>query len=224
MNFLELCKRVRQEAGISGTGPSSVLNQGGEMRRVVDWVISAWTEIQLTRKNWMWMRGSFSFQTVANDHDYSASEADIAARFRMWDRTTLRLYKTSEGVANEFYIPFISYHDYLMVYMTGTQTPTRPVCFTVAPDMKLLLGPKPDGEYTVRGDYWKASQTLAADEDIPEMPEEYHLYIVAAALEKYALYESATEVLARARQDKRFYKNQVEATQLPPMEMAEPLC
>jgi len=35
MNFLQLAQRVRQEAGISGDGPVSVVNQTGEMKRVV---------------------------------------------------------------------------------------------------------------------------------------------------------------------------------------------
>lgn len=224
MTFLELCKAVRREAGISGTGPVSVADQTGEMARIVDWVKSSWTEIQLLRQNWMWMRVEFSFQTTENDYDYTPEEAGITERFRKWDTESMRIYLTSEGVANEWALPYSSYNEYLRLYLTGTQSPNRPICHAIAPSLKLLLGPKPNGIYTVSGEYWKAAQTLTEDADEPELPAEFHELIVWWALEHYALFESAGEVLVRAQKKIQFYKSRLENNQLPMMEMADPLC
>jgi hypothetical protein len=224
MDFLALCKRLRQEAGISGTGPSAVTNQTGEMGRVVGWIGAAWSEIQMLHQNWMWMRGSFSFNTTLNDYDYTPANAGISERFRQWDTETLRIYKTSEGVGNEFDLPYIPYNQYLRLYLTGTQTANRPICFTIGPDMKLLLGPKPNGIYTVSGEYWKSEQELAADDDEPELPSEFHMMIVWWALEHYGLFESAGEVIIRAKKKIKFFKPRLEKNQLPMMEQADTLC
>ena len=80
--YLEICKRVRQEAGIAGTGPASVLNQTGEYKRVVDWVASAWEDLQNKRSDWLWMQGDFTFVTIASQDSYTPVEAGIATRFR----------------------------------------------------------------------------------------------------------------------------------------------
>ena len=49
MTFLELCRRLAREVDASGSGPSAVTGQTGENRRIVDWVASAWQDIQLQR-------------------------------------------------------------------------------------------------------------------------------------------------------------------------------
>jgi hypothetical protein len=223
MTFLEICKAVRREAGISGTGPVTVVNQTGEMARIVGWVKAAYRDIQRWRKNWRWMRGSFSFNTTASDYDYTPAEAGIATRFRMWDRLTVRIYLTSLGLGNQRFIPFIDYHEFIRIYLTGPIVEGAPVCYTIAPDNSLMFGPSPDGIYTVVGDYWKAIEELELDADEPDFPEEYHDLIVWVALEKYGFYESAGEVVARAQREIRRGKRELEATQLPFLGTAGPL-
>ena len=49
MTYLELCQTLRREAGVSGVGPASVVDQSGEYLRLVEWIKAAWTEIQLLR-------------------------------------------------------------------------------------------------------------------------------------------------------------------------------
>jgi hypothetical protein len=223
MTFLEICKRVRQEAGISGSGPSSVVGQTGEMKRIVDWVNTAWEDVQLSRPNWNWMRAGFSFQTVTGDYDYTAAEAGIATRFSQWDVDTIKSYRTSQGVGAEFELGELAYSRYRSIYLTGPQPSGTPICFALAPDRKLLLGPNPDGIFTVSGEYWKSPQVLVVDADVPEMPADYHMLIVWQALESYAFYESATEVLARAEKYSKRYKYRLELNQLPDVMMADPL-
>ncbi len=223
MTFLELCKCVRQEAGVSGTGPVTVANQTGELKRIVDWTSEAYKEIQLMRPNWNWLRDDFDFQTTLDDYDYTPAQAGITERFHAWDIDTIKSFRTSIGVSNEYELGELLYRQYRKIYLTGFQSSGTPIIFSIAPDKKLLIGPKPDGIYTVSGQYWKTPQLLAADGDIPEMPEEFHMFIVWQALEHYALYESAGEVLIRAQKNIKFYKNRLENSQLPDVQMAEPL-
>ena len=73
MNFLSLCKRLRQEAGYSGSGPSSVTNQAGESKRVVDWINDAWLDIQGMRSDWRFMLEPFSVSLVSGESSVSVS-------------------------------------------------------------------------------------------------------------------------------------------------------
>lgn len=223
MNFLELCQAVRREAGISGSGPTAVTNQIGEMDRVVNWVKTAWNDIQTMRPNWMWMRATFIFNTTASDHDYTPAQAGIASRFSAWSPTSFRIYKTSAGLSNQYHLPEISFDDFRRIYLTNTRVEGTPVCFAIAPDLSIVLGPFPDGIYTVEGEYWKAPQTLTANADTPEMPAQFHPLIVWKALEHYGYFESATEVIARAQKEMKFYRNRLQLNQLPDTAMAEPL-
>jgi hypothetical protein len=223
MTYLQLCQQLREKAGISGTGPSAVTGQTGEMQRIVNWVNQAWEEIQLKHTNWNWMRGDFSFQTVANDYDYSPADAGIASRFSQWDQSTIKSFRTSIGVSNEYELQFLHYLRYRSLYLTGPQPSGTPICFAFAPDRKLLIGPKPDGIFTVSGQYWKAPQTLSTNTDEPEMPAEFHMLIVWKALEMYGWYESAAEVIAVAEKKITFYMNRLEINQLPSVMMADPL-
>lgn len=223
MTFLEICKRVREEAGISGLGPATVVSQSGEMGRVVSWTRSAYDMIQLQRNNWNWLRAEFEFDTTLNKYDYTPLEAGITERFSQWDSDTIKSFRTSVGISNEFELGELLYRQYRSVYLTGPQPPGTPICFAVAPDQKLLLGPKPDGVFTVSGQYWKTPQRLSLDADVPEMPAQFHELIVWKALEAYGLYESAGEVIARAQKNITFYMGKLELNQLPDVQMAEPL-
>lgn len=223
MTFLELCKRVRQEAGVSGSGPATVVGQVGEMKRIVDWVNSAWEDVQLARPDWYWMRASFNFTTTLNDEQYSSTDVGIATRFSMWDINSFRIYDTTVGVNDQIELPFIRYTDYRDVYMTGPQVTSRPYEFTIAPNLDLLLGPKPNGTFRIDGDYYKSPQTLSADADIPELPSQFHMIIVYRALMLYARYEAAAEIYGDAEMNYRRLMRRLELNQMPDSYPAEPL-
>ena len=59
MTFLELCQTVRQEVGVSGTGPSTVLSQEGQLKVIVDFVAASDFEIQVLWEDWdfLWAHG-----------------------------------------------------------------------------------------------------------------------------------------------------------------------
>lgn len=88
MNYLDLCKRVSQEAGYSGSGPSKVTGQTGEMQRVVSWVQDAWIELQQQQKYWRFMLSSFdvtmnqgeSSVTVAADYKRTKKDSVVVTR------------------------------------------------------------------------------------------------------------------------------------------------
>lgn len=231
MNFLQLCQRVRQDCGISGTGPASTLNQTGENKRIVDWVSSAYEDLQLKRSNWYWMRGNFEFNTTIDKANYTPIEAGIfeviggenVSNFAQWDNETIRLWPASESETNARFIPYISYQHYLMSRMTPADNANRPSRFTVMPNLSLQLAPKPDAVYAVKGDYFKKPHILVTTLEVPALPDQFHMAIVYRAMMMYARYEAAGEIYADAEANYRRLVNRIEANQLPMMEMAQPL-
>ena len=220
MNFLELCRRTVEKCGISGS-LTSTSGQIGEMLRVVNWVNEAWHDIQLSQSNWDWMRYEFSFQTIAGQQEYTTAQAN-ATLFSKWHTDTFRLYASS--VADEQFIVEWLWLTFRNTYMFGVSKQDRPTVFTVRPrGSSLLFGDTPDAVYTVYGEYQRRPHYMTADEDIPDMPEEYHLAIVHAARMKYASYENAPEVMAEAGRDYERVMSGLSMTQLDDIGTGEPL-
>lgn len=215
---------LRQEAQIPGSGPTSVANQTGENKNLVDWIRNAWREIQLLHDDWQWRTASFSFTTDDGIFSYTPADAGIATRFSAWDSRSISIYQTSQGPSNGTPLPFLDYVRYRDYYIIGNQVGSRPVIHSVAPNLNLLIGPKPsDIGYTVEGEYRKSAQELTVAGDIPEMPEDFHMMIVYKALMKYARAEAAGEIYEDANTEYKRLKYQLEMKQLPAVLLAETL-
>jgi len=96
MTFLQLCQRARQEAGITGAGPTSVLNQTGQLGKLVGWVDQAWPAIQLMRPDWLFMNSEFTFDTDIVTRDYLAADKAITD-MKLWDTGSFMIYETAVG-------------------------------------------------------------------------------------------------------------------------------
>lgn len=192
--FLQLCQLTREKCGISGSGPTSVTGQSGEMARIVNWVQEAWIELQNRNRDWDWMRSEFCFATEANRQDYAPSAASLTD-FSRWHGDTLRSYKGTYGIGDQQWMAEWGYTSFRDTYMYATQATGRPTVFAVrARDKALLLGSIPNDVYEIRGEYQKAARPFLAGTDIPSIPEEFHMLIVYGAMKKYAFYENAPEV------------------------------
>jgi len=231
--YLQICQDVAEEVGIDDGGPSDVITQTGEHQRIVKWVKRAWMEIQGKHTSWRWMHREFTISTVADQATYAYTDAndvdDAAAisRFSHWmvsdNDEPPRSYLTSTGIGSEtwlIYTPFIYYE---RVYDRGNQISGAPAHITVDRADNIRLGPAPSDVYTVTGYYVRGHQVLAADADTPDMPAQYHDLIMYRAMEKYARYHSAEEVLDRAEVEGRRVLHALEANQLPPFALAEPM-
>jgi len=78
----------------------------------------------------------------------------------------------------------------------------------------MCFGSRPDDDYTVRGEYWKLPQTLAANGDIPECPAQYHDIIVWRALQIMAEHDEAPSAIATANYNYKELLGDLERTQL----------
>lgn len=231
--FLQLCQDTRRECGISGTGPTAVTGQTGELERVVQWVNQAWLEIQNRYEDWRWMRVPFTLNTAADDDEYASGDAtdDLTSaaitRFSKWRVNEYDnppyIHLQSAGAATQTWLTFIDWNSFKWLYRRGTQNSGYPSHVSVDPQNNLVLGLKPNDVYVVTGDYQRSAQVLAADGDIPEMPTQFHDLITWMAAEKYGYHESAVEIVSKARRYGGALLRQLEANQLPDMPTAGPL-
>lgn len=228
MNFLELAKRLVVEAGISGNGPASVINQTGEMKRVVGWICSAYEDLQLTHEDWFFLRGTFSFVTTPDKFRYTPVEAGIThpvmgtSRFLGWDINSMAISNTGEA-HDQSLLNFISYQQYRDHYLQSVMTSSRPLVISVSPSLELLLGDKPNRGYTITGEYYKKPQILVNNIDVPELPSQYHMAIVYRALMLYARFEAAGEIYQDAEMNYKRFLNKIRRNQLPKIDIADAL-
>jgi hypothetical protein len=227
--FLVLAKKLRQETIDSGTGPSAVTGQTGQLKRVVDWIADAWTELQQEQDCWRWMRRSFTVNTVSDDGQYLYSDctdtvsAVAISRFSRWYRDSFKCYLSSAGVGAEQELTWLDWDTFRRIYRYGTQTNSQPAHVSQDPTGAFVLGPKPDAVYVVSGDYQIGPQTLAADDDEPEMPSRFHNLIVYEAMAKYGGNRVAPEAMVRANAEGSRLKRALERDQLPEVMLAGPL-
>lgn len=224
MNFLQLAQRLRQEAGVSGSGPASVTGQTGEMKRIVDWITAAYEDIQNLHPNWEFLRTDFTFPTIASTQTYLPSAVSIDDH-ASWKMDSMRAYLTSTGVNDEQGLEICSWNAFRDVYLLGSQRSVtgRPIKVALKPNKALAFWPTPDNVYTVVGEYFKEPQTMSDNSDEPNFPSRFHMILVWTGLKYYATYESAPELYAKGEKEYTRLLSGLELDQLPEMYLGTPL-
>jgi len=224
MNFLQLCQRLRQEAAVSGTGPVTVVSQVGEYKKLVDWISSAYEDIQNLHTEWDFLRTDLTFQTIAGTNNYT-KDAISAGEYGEWVDESFRSYLTSGGEVGEQFMAFLDWGDFRDSYGFGANRAQLgiPRYITRKPDTSLLVFPGPDAEYTINGEYFKRAQTMTANSDEPLIPSKYHMIIVWRALMYYAGQSNAPELYAVGLNEYKRLLNKLESSQMQPIRLAGPL-
>lgn len=205
MTFLELCKRVLQESGFSGTGPASVIGQRGIEARIVNWVRDAWTELQQDREDWSFMFKRISHTLSPGKSDYSLTEMMITDLSR-WEFGTATVFETATGEsATRPLFSDIEYDTWLVSLGMGgggVQSDRVVRVMTIpGTNNSLKFWPPPQEETTVNLSYYRSPVSLEADSDVPDLwPEPLQKVIIWRALIDYAFYDGAAEIEARARE------------------------
>ncbi len=222
MNYLQLTQRLRLECGISGTGPTTVVSQTGELGRLTTWVNAAWQDIQTAHDDWDWMRATASWITVNHQATYelgtvAGTVGVAAASFGKWIRNSGRSYVTATGTSSEAFLEFMHYEDWRNDYQYGATRAaySRPTTLTILPSKGIGLGPVPISGYTVTCDYFAAPVDLAVDADIPSLPAKFHMAIVYKAMMMYGAYEGAPEVYQRGEVEFKKLMDRLTADRLP---------
>ena len=222
--FLQLVQRLSIEAGASGVGPQTTLNQVGEYGRMVNWINAAWMDIQCLHQDWDWMRTSATVPTVTGQANYPLSQMyDIngnlgITNFGEWDKITGRNYANAQGIVSEVFMDWIPYEEWRDMYLYGAlrETQSRPIVWSIMPrDHSINLGPVPIVGYTFEVDYFQAPAPMVNDTDIPSLPQQWQLAIVYRAMMFYGKYEKDSQLIADNKLDYDKIMRQAMADRLP---------
>ena len=228
MTFLELVQRLQLEAAVSGT-ITTLAGATGETLRLKTWTLQGYQDLQNARFNWDFLRssqlegGGVSFATVAGQAIYplgtGVGTVGVAANgFGSWVKRSFRDQTTTVGVNDQIFLAWISFEAWRNAYSYGAQqtVETRPVAIAVSPENAICVGPWPTSAYTLTGDYYLAPMTLTDNDDEPtNIPEQFQIAIVWKALWYYGMYESAPEVVARAKESYRTTTRQLGNLRIP---------
>jgi len=182
--FFDLCEQVVEDAGISGTF-TSVVNQKGEFRRVVNWVKRAVTEVEGVWFDWDFLHVFHTFDTIAAVPDYPATPDH-----NLWDVATAKIPAQNQPIVYEMW-----------TRRKLDPTPLElgdPHMFTVLPDKSIRFYDTPSTVQTVTIEYWRRPTELLVNTDEPSVPVQFRDILVAKALQFYANYESSDEVKQQA--------------------------
>lgn len=204
MTFLELCVRVREEAGVSGDGPVSVSGQTSILSKIVNWVKKANMDI-LTKQSgrWLFLRKTKTVILPAGQNEYSLASLDITA-------SEINAVRTS--LSNSYKV--VDFSDYL-----DMQSNNRLFgCIsTLNNNGNLVLYPVPNEPLTVTIDYFAEPKELKNNLDVPQIPSKFQEIIIAKALMYYANYEEDNLLYQRANIEYEDWLTKLANSQLPKM-------
>ncbi len=171
MTYLELCQKVREECGVQGSGPSSVIDQTGLLKRFVNWVASANLLVQALHPDWNFLWKEFTADTTLGSFSIT-KPADLG----MWYRGSFAVDRwTSSGRS----LQLISYevwrsNNYLKIN-------SEPYSLAISPSNDLVLSSPANGTFEIYGEYWKTPEELTSNTQVSLIPERFHRVIIERA-------------------------------------------
>jgi len=178
MNFLEICKRVRQDSGISGD-IAAVTGQQGILAKLVTWVQEADLEIQRSKTEWsfMWRRASASL--VVGKNEYLPADLNM--------QPFANLETMFIGTKPTYEVPWAQLeHDLLS---NGGAPSGEPCSYALSLDGFIVFNRSPLTAGLVSIRYHLLPLRMTINTSVSPIPEEYHEAIVQKALQSYARHE-----------------------------------
>lgn len=220
MNFLEIAKRVRQEVGYSGVGPTSVKAQVGVYAKVVDWVKSAAESIHLSREQWRFDWARLVQELVEAKVSYSlADDWDIDVRSLM--PGSICIWQTAQGGVGRTWpdeMPWEHFRNLDAASVSGI-----PMFFSLSPDHAIHFYPAPMAGLTMALEYYRNPQQLSENADVPRIPVQYHMAIVWSATLMAAEHDENGPLQLSAARKLSILMTQMERTEMPSMVLPEPM-
>jgi len=192
------------------------------MGKIVDWVSTAYEDIQEESKAWMFLRFDFGFPTIAGSSTYLPSAVSLTEHIR-WKSDSLRAYLTSTGVSDEQQLVEWDWQTFRDVRLIGTIQSGRPTDFAIRPDESIVLWPTPDAIYTIVGEYWKRPQVMSANADEPLFDRSFHMAIVWKACMYYATDQGAAELYATSEREFKRVLRKIKRKYMTPFTLGGPL-
>lgn len=214
MNYLELCRALVSELGMGGgSGPASVIGQTGKLGLAVTWIRESnlWIDDKWVNWKYHWFEYLEMLQASAGGHIPPAPSSPPGLKVAQWDRSAFYLNKTQATVAQLTWKPWPQFRSQ---DACGVLQVAKPSVISIKPDNSLILNAQPNQVYSIHGEGWRRPKVLAADSDLPGMPEQFHRVIIARAAVMYGNKEAAPEVISGFEAEYIDLLGKLEANQL----------
>lgn len=183
MTYLELCQLLAYQAGVDGENSvTTTAGQTGELRRVCQWVASAWLDIAGLHTHWKFFWENPDL-TILNGTNAIAGTVD-ASRY---DKDSVYF---NDGSPQRRLLEYLPWQAFRATYRQLSSDDNVQV-FSVRPDNALVFNAIVTADTLCSVERWKNPVPLAADGDTPPMPADLHEVIVWRALVKYANFDEA---------------------------------
>ena len=220
MNFLQLVQRTRQEVGYSGSGPASVAAQAGVFAKIVDWVKTAWLDVQRESISWRFGWASSTVSLAAGQASYDpVGEWGLAIRF-IADHA---IYITNPANAGaKYFVQMVAWPEYRMLPNSPAIVGLPSTC-SRAPDGRLHFFPAPFAGLFLTIEYTRSPQVLEENLDVPRMPDEYHMAIVWRAVVLACAHDENVPLMQIANANYKSIIGSMRITEEPGFTSAGPL-
>lgn len=184
--FLELCQQVHQECGVAGT-ISTVLNQTGMLKRVVDWVAKADMKIQSRKSNWKFLWAEWEVELLEGFSEYYPPD-----NLSMFDERSFWKDAGSDDAINMQFLDYKVWRDDLRHQYTEND---ESAYVFLKPNGRILFVPTPDSTDAnkyVTAEYWRSPIKLVNNNQVSVIPVQFHDLIVSQAKLYHAEYRHDT--------------------------------
>ena len=221
---LQLAQRLRQEARIAGTGPTTTIGQTGELKKLVDWLDDAYADIQQEYETWNFLRTAFTASITSGTATYTPAAAGVTNHAH-WITDDVRCYLTATGVSDEQEIFYMEWEEFKRTYLFGSMSTQsgRPTMFSIKADNSITFWPVPDDTYTVTGEYYRTPYEMTLNAHTPAFPARFHMIVMWRALMLYAADYGEWDKYEHAQNEYRDIMGKLEFDQLPRIGWGEPL-
>ena len=176
MNFLELCKALNAECGITGADqPTSVSNQNDILRHLVDWIRIADYTIQNLYFDWRYL-WSTNIQIIVTGSISIVPVSDL----KHIDPESIEIIDDTKRTS----ITLIDYKE--LRSMRNTDTSGAPYVCAISPNNQIVFPQPTDKSYSIYYEYHKKPVELTNNTDVSLIPKEYHRCIILQAKLYYA--------------------------------------
>lgn len=205
-SFLQICKDVRAQAGLSGDGPSNVVGQTGIYSDVVRWVEEAYNEIQSLHENWNFLFKEGSFILQAGFSTYPIAETE---ELRLLVKGSLTIQYNLGFKKRLRYIPYTTWRNSAKYLEEQEGQPTE---YTELPSGDIKFYPSsPTLDYQINYEGYSRPHVMVDSVDTPLFASQWHEMIKLKALIRYSefynspeIYESATRTFSTQIKDMEF--------------------
>lgn len=157
MTYLELCRKVYQEAGygreVQFPSTASPASAGDDVLLVTEWVRRAWRQIQQERDDWRFMRRTFR-KTLGPDDGTDFTPEELIGTgdpFRLWLLAGVRANPREWTLRDARETPpraagallYVDWPVFRERYADndGTHSAGRPLFFSIQPDYRISISP-----------------------------------------------------------------------------------